>query len=120
MMHSTAPAASARVRIVASSVEPPSCPTLARSAITSTPGLSLIDGTGRGVSSPTVYANSTRLGIRSSCCCCRVSQTGQFAEALRHLGAARSFRHHDEDRVVAGDRSDDAAHPRTVYGRPDD
>src|SRR3954453_10833239 len=116
-MHSTAPAAAARSRNVASSMVPPSWPTLTARAITSTPMLSIIQRTATEVSSPPLYASTTRFATLSSFGSSEVREGG---ELLGDLRATDALGRDHEERVVAGDGAEDLRQRGTVECRADD
>src|SRR3954462_7629949 len=116
-MHSTAPAASARVRMVPSSIDPPSWPTLTASAITSTPRLSIIHRTATEVSRPPLYARTTRLAITAPV---RSSESGERAQLAGDLGTGRLLRDDHEDGVITRDGAQDRRQAGAVDRRRDD
>src|SRR5438445_13851556 len=103
---STAPAASARLRMVSKS---PPWPTSTARAMTSHPHSSPIHRTATDVSSPPEYARTTRAPTAAPLLCSSLLlrfEPGQPGQADRDPLAAVGGRADDEDGVVAGHRTD--------------
>src|SRR5438270_11534407 len=98
-MASTAPAASARSRIWSQS---PPWPTSTATAMTSTPSSSPSHRTATDVSSPPLYARTTRFAIALPFLSL---QPCEGCESLGHRGTAGLLGRDDEDRVVPRDRA---------------
>src|SRR3954447_26377228 len=96
---------------------PPSWPTLTARAITSTPMLSIIHRTATEVSSPPLYASTTRFATISPLGSSEVCEGG---ELLGDLRATDALGGDDEERVVTGDGAEDVTEAGAVERRADD
>src|SRR3954463_780077 len=110
-MASTAPAASARCLMDSKS---PPWPSSAASAITSTPSSSTIQRTATLVSSPPLYARTTRFATRKSLSLFWGLQTREGRQPLGHLGPTHALGADDQHRIVTGDSADDVIQPGPV------
>src|SRR5438270_12288155 len=108
---STAPAASARLRMLSKS---PPWPTSTARAMTSQPHSSPIHRTATDVSSPPEYARTTRAPTTTPLLRFEPGHPGQ---AGGHLLAPIGGRADDQDGVVAGDGAEDVRQAGPVEGR---